>query len=160
MISSVMLNFKGACLLSVLALMSCSPSIQTTLVPIIDSSGEVIVLKPSRFTVSKSTRESDVLRLHEDIIKSMPDGFPSQLVRLDPDRGEAVAGALLIATGTVREKGKSVDTGVLFPAGIVKHVNVPQERIDAAVPAIQQAYYKQLGKYGRLIPLSQVEKNE
>ena len=88
----------------------------------------------------------------------MPDNFPSGLVRLDPDQGEVVVGALALATGTVRENGKSTDTGVVFPAGVVKHLNVPQDRIDAAVPAIQRAYYSELRKHGRIIPFSQIQK--
>ena len=158
MVSREMLYLKGAFLLLILALPSCTPAIQTSLVPIVNSSGEMVVLKPSKFKVTEETRESDVLRLTEDVVRSLPDDFPSQLVRLDPDQGEVVAGALLLATATVREKGKSADTGVVVPVGIVKHANVPQDRIDAAVPAIQRAYYSQLRKQGQLIPTSRLEK--
>ena len=142
-------------MLLVLGLTSCSQE-KTSLFPIVNSSGEGLFLKPSKFKVTEQTRKSDMMRMTEDIIGGMPSDFPSQLVRLDPDKGEAVAGALLLATGSVREKGKSVDTGVVIPVGVVKHRNVPQERIDAAVPAIQRAYYSQLQKYGQLIPTSRL----
>jgi len=120
---------------------SCAPTMDSSFAPVTDRSGEPVVLKPSKFTVGKSTRKSDVMRLSEDVVNSMPENFPSNLVRLDPDKGEVVAGALLMISADVQEKGKSSRTGVLIPMAAIKYMNVPQERIDAAIPSIQRAYY-------------------
>ena len=155
-----MFFLKRALFLSVLALVSCSNTVQTTVVPIVNPSGEVVFLQPPRFAVKPSTRKSDVQRLTEDVVEALPKNFPSNLVRLDPDQGEAVDGALLLVTASVQEKGKQGETGVLIPIGGMNHLNVPQARIDEAVPSVQTAFYTQLKKHGRLIPMSQLEKKE
>jgi len=96
---------KGLLLCSGILLVSCAPS-QSTFAPVTNAAGEGVFLEPSRFQVDPSTRRSDMLRLVEDIIRSMPSNFPSNLIRLDPDRGEAVTGALVFLSGDVKEIGK------------------------------------------------------
>lgn len=144
-------------LLVVLSLVVCSCStVRTTVVPITNSFGELVFLQPSRFQVSESMRSSDVMRLNEDIITAMPDNFPSNLVPLDPDRGEVVVGAFGLIAMVVQEKGKEGPTGVVAPVGLIKSTNVSRARIEAVLPNVQGAYVRQLTQHGRLILESQV----
>ena len=155
---SLLRNFLS--LLAVGLLASCGPTVQTSVVPIVNNSGELVCLEPSGVKINESTRKSDVLRLNEDVIKAMPDNFPSNLIGLDPDKGEVVVGALAFVLADVQEKGKSSRTGVIIPVGAIEHLNVPQERIDALVPKVQNAYLQQLRKRGRLIPFSSLEERK
>ncbi len=152
-----MLYLRFLAVLFVLGGVSCGPVVQTSLAPVTNSAGGGVVLKPSKFSINKNTRKSDVIRLGEDIVKAMPGNFPSNLIPLDPDKGEVVQGSILLLPTQVKEKGRSSTTGVVMPIVGVKYFNVPQERIDSAMPSIQRAYYKQLSQHGRLIPMSRLE---
>ena len=139
---------------------SCISPVKKSMAPIINSAGEPVVLKPSNFKISSTSRRSDVIKLGEDIVKSMPSDFPTNIIKLAPEKDEKVLVALLMLGTDVKEKVRSGKTGVIVPLVAVKHMNISQERIDAAIPSIQRAYYNKLKTHGRLIPSSQLEEKK
>ncbi|MEM9080176.1 MAG: hypothetical protein AAGC74_05725 [Verrucomicrobiota bacterium] len=130
---------------------SCGPVIQDTVVPVTNRSGEVVVAKPKRFELNQKTKNSKSMALMEDIMEPFDEDWSDRMTGAKAELQQVSGVAVAMMQATVWRKSRSTPEMVYLPIILIRHLNIPQEQIDAAAPGIQRAVYNRMARYCEMI---------